>query len=168
VVGSAAADTTLLPSALPLPSRPALAAPTQTFQVSLNEIDSGVYDGAPIFGALGTVNSDGTGRVRMWEDSIDVMPTAGHVSEWDLVNFTVDGHPIHIHQTQFQVVSRTGSDGTVRPPEPWETGTKDTVLAFPGEVTKVRAFFDIPGRYVYHCHIIDHEDNEMMRPFQVT
>jgi len=168
VVGSAAADTTLAPSALPLPSRPALAAPTQTFQVSLNEIDSGVFDGAPIFGALGTVNPDGTGRVRMWEDSIDVKPAAGSVSEWDLVNFTVDGHPIHIHQTQFQVVSRTGSDGTVRPPQPWETGPKDTVLALPGEVTKVRAFFDIPGRYVYHCHIIDHEDNEMMRPFQVT
>lgn len=83
------------------------------------------------------------------------------------MNFTDDGHPIHIHQTQFQVVGRTGSDGVTRPPQPWETGPKDTVVALPGETTKVRAYFDIPGRYVYHCHIIDHEDNRMMRPFDV-
>jgi bilirubin oxidase len=41
------------------------------------------------------------------------------------------------------------------------------VLVFPGETTRIRARFDLPGRYVYHCHIIDHEDNEMMRPFDV-
>jgi bilirubin oxidase len=145
-----------------------LAAPTQTFTVSLNEIDSGVFAGAPVFGALGTVNPDGTGYPLMWDDAVNITPRAGTVSEWELVNLTVDGHPIHIHQTEFQVLSRTAADGTVSGPHPWETGPKDTVIALPGQTTRLRAYFDIPGRYVVHCHIIDHEDNEMMRPFQVT
>ena len=164
---AAVPDASVLPDQLSLPSVARLGSPSQTFGVSLNEIDSTFYDGAPIYGTLGTLNADGSANSRFWDDAVDVKPVAGNVVEFDLVNFTVDGHPIHIHQTQFQVVSRTGSDGTVRPPQPWETGTKDTVLAFPGETTKLRAYFDIPGRYVYHCHIIDHEDNEMMRPFDV-
>jgi FtsP/CotA-like multicopper oxidase with cupredoxin domain len=57
--------------------------------------------------------------------------------------------------------------GPARPPEPTETGLKDTVIAYPDEVTTVRAKFDIPGRFVWHCHIVEHEDNEMMRPFDV-
>jgi FtsP/CotA-like multicopper oxidase with cupredoxin domain len=57
--------------------------------------------------------------------------------------------------------------GTPRPPEPWETGFKDTVTAFPGEVTRVKAQFLNPGQFVWHCHIVSHEDNEMMRPYRV-
>ena len=53
------------------------------------------------------------------------------------------------------------------PAESWETGPKDTVIAPPGHITRIMAHFDIAGRYVWHCHIIDHEDNEMMRPYQV-
>ena len=53
------------------------------------------------------------------------------------------------------------------PPEPWERGFKDTVIAYPGQVTRVRAFFNTPGQYVWHCHIVEHEDNEMMRPYAV-
>ena len=54
------------------------------------------------------------------------------------------------------------------PPEPWETGVKDTVIAYPGQVTRVQAAVR-HGRaqYVWHCHILEHEDNEMMRPFRV-
>ena len=52
-------------------------------------------------------------------------------------------------------------------PLPNEQGFKDTVLAYPGEVTSVRATFDLPGLYVWHCHIVEHEDNEMMRSFFV-
>ena len=50
------------------------------------------------------------------------------------------------------------------PPEPWETGFKDTVIAYPGQVTRIKATFDLPGQFVWHCHIVEHEDNEMMRP----
>ena len=53
------------------------------------------------------------------------------------------------------------------PPEANETGYKDTVIAYPGEVTRLKATFDIAGLYVWHCHIVEHEDNEMMRPYCV-
>ncbi len=56
----------------------------------------------------------------------------------------------------------------IRPPEAWETGPKDTVIAYPGEITRVKARFDLPGLYVWHCHIVEHEDNEMMRPYRVV
>jgi FtsP/CotA-like multicopper oxidase with cupredoxin domain len=59
------------------------------------------------------------------------------------------------------------NDVTIRPPEDWETGEKDTVIVYPGEVTRVKATFDLPGFYVWHCHILEHEDNEMMRPYHV-
>jgi FtsP/CotA-like multicopper oxidase with cupredoxin domain len=100
---------------------------------------------------------------------------------WEIYNFTADAHPIHIHLVQFQVVDRQqleviGDDtvqppvpvpGTSRPPEPWETGFKDTVIAYPGEVTRVKATFPLDGLFVWHCHILEHEDNEMMRPYCV-
>jgi FtsP/CotA-like multicopper oxidase with cupredoxin domain len=57
--------------------------------------------------------------------------------------------------------------GEIRPPEPWEAGFKDTVIAYPGEVTRIRAKFDVPGQFVWHCHIVEHEDNEMMRPYRI-
>ena len=53
------------------------------------------------------------------------------------------------------------------PPKPNELGYKDTVVAFPGQVTRIKAKFDIAGLYVWHCHIVEHEDNEMMRPLLV-
>ena len=68
----------------------------------------------------------------------------------------------------FQVVERQPRDGgTARPPEAWETGWKDTVIAYPDEITRVRLKFDLSGRYIWHCHILEHEDNEMMRPVDV-
>ena len=49
-------------------------------------------------------------------------------------------------------------------PPDWETGRKDTVLCPPGEITRIRVRFPTKGRFVWHCHILDHEDNEFMRP----
>jgi hypothetical protein len=57
--------------------------------------------------------------------------------------------------------------GLPTPPNANETGYKDTVVALPGQVTRIKARFDIPGEYVWHCHIVEHEDNEMMRPYAV-
>ena len=123
-------------------------------------------------------------------------PALGATEQWDILNLTADTHPIHVHLVNLQVVERqpldlaaymprldaaraAGDPGTVlaptaaeligapvRPPA-WERGPKDTVRANPGEVTRIRATFDKPGRYVYHCHILEHEDNDMMRPFLV-
>lgn len=108
-------------------------------------------------------------------------PIEGDTEIWEIYNFTEDGHPIHLHLVRFAVVDReVFSDvspkydavlapvGTAFPAEPWETGYKDTVIAYPGEITRVKATFDIPGLYVWHCHIVEHEDNEMMRPYVVS
>ena len=85
-----------------------------------------------------------------------------------LHNFTDDAHPIHLHQVQFRIINRerVGSSA-LRTAEPWEIGPKDTVIAYPGEITRIRATFDLSGLYVWHCHILEHEDNEMMRPLLV-
>ena len=96
-------------------------------------------------------------------------PILGDTEEWELYNFTADAHPIHLHLVRFQVVDREDIlTGVRRSPEPWETGCKDTVISYPDEINRVRARFDIEGLYVWHCHIVEHEDNEMMRPYVVS
>ena len=101
------------------------------------------------------------------------------VQEWAFHNLTVDAHPIHVHLVQFQVVEREVVDTETSPhgdmgasavlqPEPWEVGYKDTVIAYPGEITRIKARFDVAGLFVWHCHILEHEDNEMMRPYEVV
>jgi spore coat protein A len=99
-------------------------------------------------------------------------PTAGDTEAWDIYNFTVDAHPIHLHLVRFQVISRTPIPGVVGAVggilQPWETGYKDTVIAYPGQITRVKATFPTAGLYVWHCHIVEHEDNEMMRPYVVS
>ncbi|PLX93586.1 MAG: copper oxidase [Desulfuromonas sp.] len=99
-------------------------------------------------------------------------PTLGQTENWEIYNFTEDAHPIHLHLVRFEVVKRTAMDGVTPSPngskQPWEAGFKDTVIAYPGEITTVRAKFDIAGLFVWHCHILEHEDNEMMRPYVVS
>jgi spore coat protein A len=98
-------------------------------------------------------------------------PTVGDIEEWEIYNFTADAHPIHLHLVRFQVMGREAIPGhePVAPTVlPSEAGYKDTVIAYPGEITKVRASFDLEGLYVWHCHIVEHEDNEMMRPYVVS
>jgi spore coat protein A, manganese oxidase len=127
---------------------------------------SGFFD-APAMAMLGTVGNDGTPRELHWSDPVTENPAVGATEVWELHNFTEDAHPIHIHLVQFEVLGRQPFEGPMRAPESWERGTKDTVTALPEEITRVKARFDIAGRYVWHCHIIDHEDNEMMRPYLV-
>ena len=88
---------------------------------------------------------------------------------------------MHVHEVAFEVVNREGLvlneageavqpaqlSGVIRPPEPTETGFKDTVIAYPGEVTRIRAQFTEAGQFAWHCHIVEHEDNEMMRPYRI-
>jgi FtsP/CotA-like multicopper oxidase with cupredoxin domain len=130
---------------------------------------------------LGTLLADGMATSLSWDHPLTENPALGVTELWELYNFTADAHPIHIHLIHFQVVDRqalaTDGEGIAtqpaelvgdpRPPEPWENGWKDTAIAYPGEVTRVRARFDVPGLFVWHCHIVEHEDNEMMRPYHV-
>jgi FtsP/CotA-like multicopper oxidase with cupredoxin domain len=120
----------------------------------------------PKAAVLGVFGSAG-GQPQLWDDPIQQNPALGSVEEWELWNWSADAHPIHLHLVKFEVVNREVIGGAVRPPEPWEAGWKDTVIAYPGEVTRVKALFDIPGLYVWHCHILSHEDNEMMVPYCV-
>jgi FtsP/CotA-like multicopper oxidase with cupredoxin domain len=125
-------------------------------------------DSDPANRAVGfTLNNGSNVVVNVTEN-----PVPGDTEEWTIYNFTADAHPIHLHLVRFEVLGReaigggpsvAGSNG----PLPWETGFKDTVISYPGEVTTVKARFDIEGLYVWHCHIVEHEDNEMMRPYFV-
>jgi FtsP/CotA-like multicopper oxidase with cupredoxin domain len=118
----------------------------------------------------------------MWMDAVTENPNPGDTEVWEFYNFTADAHPMHLHEVTFEVVNRESLaldpvtneplqpvqlGGDARPPEPWEIGRKDTVIAYPGEVTRIKAQFNKPGQYVWHCHIVEHEDNEMMRPFRI-
>ncbi|MFZ2950425.1 MAG: multicopper oxidase domain-containing protein, partial [Desulfuromonadaceae bacterium] len=108
-----------------------------------------------------------------WMDPVVTNPGLGDTEAWELWNWTADAHPIHLHLVKFKVLERrgvvTGTPSLIpgNGVQPWETGWKDTVIAYPGEVTKVAATFDNPGLYVWHCHIVEHEDNEMMVPYCV-
>lgn len=148
---------------------------------------------------------------------ISELPLVGATEDWQIVNLTMDAHPIHLHLVQFRPICRQDFlvtqytndwlalngqppldhptkvlpvksyllDGPIKPPA-HENGWKDTIQAYPGQVTTIRVrfapqnvVFSIPGinlypfnpakgpGYVWHCHILDHEDNEMMRPYKV-
>jgi bilirubin oxidase len=155
-------DKSVPPDQLKLPFVKPLGPPSVTRRLSLNEM---LEDDKPVELLLGTVDGAGDPVPLAWEDPITENPALNATEIWEFQNFTADAHPIHIHEVQFEVVGR-GADGN-QPPEPWELGTKDTVIAYPGQLTRVKARFDLPGRYVWHCHILEHEDNEMMRPYQV-
>ncbi len=167
VVPLASSDTSVPPHQLALPAFTPLGTATNTRKVSLNEEDSAVLEGVgPREAELGTVDEFGKPVNLSWDHPITENPDLDAIEVWEIFNFTEDAHPIHIHEVQFQVVNRQRMcHGGARQPERWETGYKDTVIAYPGEITRVKAKFDLPGLYVWHCHIVEHEDNEMMRPY---
>ena len=129
---------------------------------------------------------------RGYDDPSTENPTAGSTEIWNIFNLTGDTHPIHFHLVNVQVVGRQAfqtrrSDGVsrftgpFRPAEANEAGWKETVRMNPGEVTQVIMRFDLPSapvpipvsprtgghEYVWHCHILEHEEHDMMRPLIV-
>ncbi len=96
---------------------------------------------APKAAVLGVDGANG-GQVQLWDDPITTNPVVDTVETWELWNWSADAHPIHLHLVKFEVVDRADHrwwrDG-VRPTEPWEMGWKDTVIAYPGEVTRIKA-----------------------------
>jgi spore coat protein A, manganese oxidase len=136
--------------------------------------------------------SDGFGRGYM--DATTETVKAGTTEVWQIINLTGDTHPIHFHLVNVQIISRQPFDsnnykggaptlqGTARPPEVYEQGWKETVKMNPNEVTTVLMTFKLPTvpftippsprtgghEYVWHCHILEHEEHDMMRPLVVT
>jgi spore coat protein A len=149
--------------------------------LTLTEMDR-PSDGYTMIGLLGQ---------KHWDDPITEDPKAGSMEIWSFANTTGDVHPMHIHLVQFQVLNRQTFDvknymqtgklvftGIPMPPESNERPAwKDTVKTYSGYVTRVIARFDLPAgtqakpgeefRYVWHCHVLEHEDNEMMRPYKI-
>ena len=128
-----------------------------------------------------------------YSDPVTENMAAGSTEIWELHNTTEDAHPVHLHLVNFRILNRqpfTGTlldkpmgangdtlggyltaiamSGAARPAEPGEAGRKDTVITYPGEVTRILVNFERPGEYVWHCHILSHEDHEMMRRFVVA
>jgi hypothetical protein len=152
VVPLASSDTSVPPDRLTLPTFTPLGAASKRRRVSLNEAESTFpgFDG-PITTLLGTLNGEGTPVPIQWGDPITENPALNTIEIWEMYNFTEDAYPIHIDEVQFQAVNRQpfGRRAT-RPPERWETGFKDTVIAYPDEITRVKALFDNPGLFVWH------------------
>ncbi len=152
VVGGATGDTTSLPSNLgtvvPIP---------ETESVTTRDFH------------LAREANDGCGRQNWainglgWDDIVEY-PELGTVEIWRFINDSGVAHPMHMHLVFFQILDR---DGVA--PAPEETGWKDTAIVRPGETVRVIARFeDFKGKFAYHCHILEHEDHEMMRQFQTV
>ena len=132
---------------------------------------------------------------RDYVDPATETPLAGSTEVWRIFNLTGDTHPIHFHLVNVQVLSRQSFDarhygpdgvphftGPARPPDPNELGWKETVRMNPGECTTVVMKFDLAAvpfavppsprtgghEYVWHCHILEHEEHDMMRPLVVV
>jgi spore coat protein A len=164
------ADTVSLPSSL----RPVAKIPeSQAVQTRLLTLDEYVNkSGNPVMLLLNATH---------WKEPATEKPVLGSTEIWTLINPTNDTHPIHLHLVRFQILDRQSYEpwlfqtkrqlhflGPPEPPEPNEAGWKDTVRAHSRMVTRIIVPFDgFTGRYVWHCHILEHEDNEMMRPYEV-
>jgi spore coat protein A len=151
-------------------------------------LGEGCDDYGRITPLLGTV-ADGT---KLFHDGPDIFPKLGATEVWEFWNTTVDSHPIHMHLVRFRIAERQKFTGAVQAtvlsngwagvkfsappvlsgrasPAPLsEQGWKDTVVCPPGYVTRVVTTFNFTGKFVYHCHILGHEEHDMMRWFQVV
>ena len=181
VIAATGVDDSTPPQFLKLPAIPDLPEATFTRRLALLEEMSMVHDG-PSEALLGILDQDGKPSSLKWMDAVTENPSVGSSEIWEFYNFTADAHPMHVHEIAFHVINRqvlardseteepvlpVMLGGVISPPEPWENGLKDTVIAYPGEVTRIHAYFDTPGQFVWHCHIVEHEDNEMMRPYRI-
>jgi len=156
------------------------ASSVKTRDLVLSELDSAAPFENPIMANINDAH---------WDDPVTETPKAGSVEIWRIINITGDAHPIHVHLVQFQILDRQHFDINQypnlvfdQPPQAPENNErpawKDTVLSYPETVTRIIARYNLPAaahprpgqkfRYVLHCHILEHEENEMMRPYDVV
>ncbi|MGB6689204.1 MAG: multicopper oxidase domain-containing protein [Terracidiphilus sp.] len=116
-----------------------------------------------------------------YDEPVTEIVKLGSMEKWRFINTTDDAHPMHLHLVQFQILERQGFNpaaflkgrlqfvGVPRPPAANEAGWKDTAIVNPRDVLTILVRFEgYTGRYVYHCHMLEHEDNDMMRPYEVV
>ncbi|MFM2059683.1 MAG: hypothetical protein RLY71_4068 [Pseudomonadota bacterium] len=174
-----------------LPARPVVPKGATVRRILLGE---GIDEFGRIMPLLGTYDPTGVANLGTlsFDEPATETPTLGSTEVWEFWNTTVDSHPVHMHLVQFRVLDRQVFTGTVNattmtngwtgvqlapgarlsrraiPAPATEQGLKDTVVCPPGQVTRVVATFKRPGKYVYHCHILSHEEHDMMRWFVVA
>jgi spore coat protein A, manganese oxidase len=119
---------------------------------------------------------------KHWHEPTTEFPKLNSTEIWEFVNLTDDTHPMHMHLVRFQLLDRRSFDteeylrnkkvrftAAATPPEPHELGWKDTIQCPDSMITRVIVKFEgYTGKYLYHCHILEHEANDMMRPFEVV
>jgi len=164
-------DTSSLPATLREIQRIAEADAIKTRILTLDEYENQVAE--PVLMLLNGTH---------WNMPVTEKPQLNSTEIWSFINPTDDSHPIHLHLVRFQILDRRQYDpwayqtsgkliftGPPAPPDLSEAGWKDTVRADPRMVTRIIVpFKGYPGKYVWHCHILEHEDNEMMRPFEIV
>jgi spore coat protein A len=160
-----------MPAALRATPRLARAAAVTTRTLTLNN-----YEDPNTHMAMMLLNG------TYWYQPVTERPHLDSTEIWEFVNLTEDTHPIHLHMVRFQVLDRQRFDvdeylmsgelnllGASVAPSPNELGWKDTVQAHAGLITRIIVpFSGYAGRYVWHCHMLEHAGNAMMRPFDVV
>lgn len=166
VIAATGTDESTPPEFLKLPALRPLPKESVTRKLALIEMmgmgrdaDGDEVEG-PLEAVLGIVNAEGKAEDREWGSAITENPAPGAVEIWELYNTTGDAHPMHVHETVFEVVNRQALEmeddgetlteelkpvGEASGPEPWETGVKDTVIAYPGQVTRTRRGSPVPA-----------------------
>jgi spore coat protein A len=173
-----------LNTAYPLTPVPAsLRSPLPGIPTATNVRKLILFEGEDEYGRLKPMLGTMEGGVMEFDDPITENPALNSTEIWEIYNLTEDAHPIHLHLVSFRVLSSQAFTGTINPengalsqvqlqgplklPESGQAGKKDTYPIRPGEVTRLVATFDRPGLYAWHCHILSHEDHDMMRSFFV-
>jgi FtsP/CotA-like multicopper oxidase with cupredoxin domain len=151
VTGPASSARVVLPSLIDTPSRPLgrrIVSRKRTFVFSFGK---GATFRALINGEQFTVGKN------------NVVPILGTVEQWTLINRSPEDHPFHIHVNDFQVMSVDG--------KPFHANGLQDVVVIPkngGRVVIRNPFDDFTGHYVFHCHILGHEDAGMMQTVDVV
>ena len=153
------------------------------------------YKGNPVTYRMGAQAGQQINGSVAWHEATTENPALGSTEIWEIYNATGDAHPVHLHLVNFEVLDRqeftadviqqpvvqhNGAEGVgfrlenivkgalvALGSEYVENAPKDMVTALPDQVTRIKMTFDKPGRYVWHCHILSHEDHEMMRVLHV-
>jgi len=164
-------------------------------RLTLNETFDAYGRLIQMLGTLVPLGSPSAGFGRPYDSAATEVVNRGSTEVWEIFNTTADVHPMHFHLVNVQVINRQGFQvsslgsttgganfiGLPFLPDPNETGWKETVMMYPGTVTRIIMKFDLPAvpfvvpvsprtggnEYVWHCHILEHEEHDMMRPLVV-